>query len=104
MTTLTATTSMQHWVSSGWTITSGHILGVMEPPPPPTATGDILEEWGMPADALSGGFELVGPEVYDELIIDLVTAQQALDEYDAQGIEGTTSYNEYRAKRLGTTA
>ena len=104
MTALTATTSMENWVSSGWTITSGHILGVMESPPPPTATGDILEEWGFPLDAVGGGFELVGAETYDELIEDLILARQALEEYDARGIVGSTSYGEYRAKRLGTTA
>lgn len=44
------------------------------------------------------------PEAYHELVEDLAIAERALEEYDAQGIEGTTSYNEYRAKRLGTTA
>ena len=43
-------------------------------------------------------------ETHHELAEDLAIAEQALEEYDARGIEGTTSYNEYRAKRLGTTA
>ncbi len=43
-------------------------------------------------------------EAYHELVEDLAIVERALEEYDAQGIEGTTSYNEYRAKRLGITA
>ena len=44
------------------------------------------------------------PEAHRELIEDLDAADQALEEYEAQGIEGTTTYNEYRANRLGTKA
>ena len=44
------------------------------------------------------------PVVHRELTEDLAVAEQALEEYEAQGIEGTTSYTEYRAKRLGTKA
>ena len=44
------------------------------------------------------------PVVHRELTEDLAVAEQALEEYESQGIEGTTSYTEYRAKRLGTKA
>ena len=44
------------------------------------------------------------PEAHRELIEDIALAERALEEYDAQGIEGTTSYSEYRAKRLGTSS
>ena len=36
-----------------------------------------------------------------ELLEDLATAEKVLEEYEATGIEGTISYREYRAKRLG---
>ena len=36
-----------------------------------------------------------------ELVEDLDTAQKALEEYESAGIEGTISYREYRATRLG---
>ena len=32
---------------------------------------------------------------------DLALAEQALEEYEAKGIEGTAPYGKYRAKRLG---
>ncbi len=44
------------------------------------------------------------PEAHRELIEDLAAADQALEEYEAQGLEGSTNYTEYRAKRLGTKA
>ncbi len=44
------------------------------------------------------------PEANRELAEDLAAADQALEEYEDQGLEGTTSYTEYRAKRLGTKA
>ena len=43
-------------------------------------------------------------EAQRELMEDLALAERALEEYDAHGIEGTTPYSEYRAKRLGTTS
>ena len=39
-------------------------------------------------------------EAYLELIKDLAVAKQALEDYEAHGIEHTTLYSEYRAKRL----
>jgi hypothetical protein len=41
-------------------------------------------------------------EAYIELIYDLAIAEQVLEDYEAQGIEGTTLYGEYRAKRHGS--
>ena len=35
-----------------------------------------------------------------ELIDDLALAEQALEDYETHGIERTTLYSEYRAKRL----
>ena len=102
MTSLTATTSMKDWISSGWTITPGYILGLAGPPSlPPGATGDILSGWNPPADALRGEFKLVGAEDYRDHIEDLALAEQMLEEYETQGIEGTIPYSVYRARRLG---
>ena len=39
-------------------------------------------------------------EAYPELINDLAIAKQVLEDYEARGIERTTLYSEYRAKRL----
>ncbi len=39
---------------------------------------------------------------YVEFIDDLAIAEQVLEDYEAHGIEGTTLYGEYRAKRLGS--
>ena len=48
--------------------------------------------------------EIKDSETHRELIEDLAVADQALEEYEVQGVEGATPYNEYRAKRLGTKA
>ena len=37
-----------------------------------------------------------------ELLADIAVAKEAEEEYDRQGLEGTISYAEYRAKRLGS--
>ena len=52
---------------------------------------------------LRARFDTKDPEEHRELIEDLAIADQALAEYDARGIEGTTSYNEYRVRRLEIT-
>ena len=101
MTALTATTSMKDWISSGWTITPGHTLGLVPPPLPPLAAGDILSGWNPPADALMGGFKLVVAEEHRDYVEDLVLSEQMTEKYEAQGIEGTISYSVYRARRLG---
>ena len=102
MTGLTATTSMRDWIDSGWTITSLHVLEIAGPQPsPPMANSELLKEWDPAADALRGEFELMGPDAHWELIQDLAVAEQALEEYDVAGIEGTLPYSEYRARRLG---
>ena len=40
--------------------------------------------------------------VHRELTEDLAVVEQALEEYEAQGIEGATTYSEYRTKRIGS--
>ena len=46
--------------------------------------------------------EEVDSEAYLELVDDLAIAEQVLEDYEAHGIERTTLYTEYRAKRLGS--
>ena len=53
---------------------------------------------------LQSNIDTRDPESHRELAEDLAVADQAVEEYEAQGVDGTTSYNEYRAKRLGTKA
>ena len=48
-----------------------------------------------------GTRECSDPEAERE---DLALAEQALEEYEAEGIEGTVPYGEYRAKRLGAAS
>ena len=42
------------------------------------------------------------PEEYLEFLEDMAVAKEAEEEYDRQGLAGTTFYAEYRAKRLGS--
>lgn len=87
MGTLTATASMRDWHKSGWVIKASHILAVVEaPPPPPTPPGELRES--------------LDDETYREELEDMTAAGQALEDYDASGAGGTSSYSEYRARRL----
>ena len=52
-------------------------------------------------DELQEVFGKADSEAYLELIEDLSAAERALKQYEAHGIEHTTLYSEYRAKRLG---
>jgi hypothetical protein len=52
-------------------------------------------------DRLDGANESPDPKADRE---DLALAEQALEEYEAEGIEGTVPYSEYRAKRLGAAS
>ena len=89
MGTLTATVSMRDWHESGWVITASHVLAFVEsPPPPPTALGELREN--------------LDDEDYQEEAEDIAAARQVLEEYEATGIGGTSSYSEYRSQRLGT--
>ena len=47
------------------------------------------------------GRECSDPEADQE---DLALAEQALEKYEAEGIEGTVPYSEYRTKRLGAAS
>ena len=53
-------------------------------------------------DELQEIFEKVDSDAYLDLIDDLALAEQVLEDYEAHGIERTTPYTEYRAKRLGS--
>jgi hypothetical protein len=80
---------MADWFNSEWTIKASHVLAVVEiPPPPPAALGEFTENPDV--------------EVSQEVIEDLATAEQALDDYATTGIGDTSPYSEYRARRLGT--
>ena len=57
------------------------------------ATAEPLTEWG------EG--ELVDSDQDEGLKEDLAAAQEAMEEYEAKGIEGTIPYSQYRSKRLG---
>ncbi len=67
----------------------------------PKATAEPLNEWSDPADGLNGEPELVAPDEYEALAEDVALAQQAVEEYETKGIEGTIPYSQYRSKRLG---
>ena len=64
----------------------------------------VTKEESKAETGLQARIDTEDPETQRELIEDLAAANQALEEYEAQGIDGTTSYTEYRAKRLGTKA
>ena len=59
----------------------------------PRATAESLTEWEEP--------ELGDSDEYEELSDDMALAQQAVEEYEAKGIEGTILYSQYRSKWLG---
>ena len=97
----TSTTSMHDWMRSGWRIVPGDVLAESKAltPPAPLATRDIFNE----RDTLEDRLQEQHDSMWDwELMEDLADAQQALEEYEAVGIEGTIPYSEYRAERLGS--
>ncbi|MDE2717556.1 MAG: hypothetical protein F4Y50_03775 [Dehalococcoidia bacterium] len=53
-------------------------------------------------EELQESFRKVDSEASLELIDDMALAEQALEDYEAHGIECTTFYSEYRAKRLAS--
>ena len=59
----------------------------------PKAAAEPLKECEAP--------EMVDSDEYQESKEDLVAAQQAVEEYEADGIEGTIPYSRYRSKWLG---
>ena len=99
MPTLTSTTCMKDWMPE-WTIVPGHVLAESAELtlPPPAPTSDISNERHPPENMHREESESIWAQ---ELVEDLDTAQKALEEYESAGIEGTISYREYRATRLG---
>ena len=67
----------------------------------PRATATALSECGEPADGLNGEPEFLDSDEYEELAEDMALAQEAVEEYETKGIEGTIPYSQYRSKRLG---
>ena len=59
----------------------------------PRVAAEPLTEWG------EG--ELVDSDQDEESKEDLAAAQEAMEEYEAKGIEGTIPYSQYRSKWLG---
>ena len=59
----------------------------------PKATAEPLKECEAP--------EIVDADEYQESIEDLAVARQAVEEYEAKGIEDTIPYSRYRSKWLG---
>ena len=57
------------------------------------ATGEPLRDCEAP--------QMVDADEYQESIEDLAVARQAVEEYEAKGIEGTIPYSQYRSKWLG---
>ena len=97
----TSTTSMEDWMRSGWMIFPSNVLAESEAltPPAPLATKNISHE----QDTLENVLQVQHDSIGDwEFLEDLDEAQNALEEYEAVGIEGTIPYSEYRAKRLGS--
>ena len=96
-----ANTSMTSWTGSGWVIYSGHDLGIIDTPPPRAADKSVVEV-GFPQDFVADMPQVLEPEEYFEFLGDLSVALEAEEEYDIRGIEGSTTYTEYRDRRLGS--
>ncbi len=94
-----ATTNMDIWVGSGWTINSSQSFGAVDAPPP-RAFKQLSSE--SPESLVGLGETSQSQELEDcfELLEDLLAAEEAEREYDRHGAEGTVSYTEYRNKWL----
>ncbi len=75
--------------------------GVLRSTPSRAPTGSV-EERRRAEDPRSGRPGFGSPADSDELMEDLAAAQQAVEEYEARGIEGTIPYTQYRSQRIGT--
>ena len=75
--------------------------GVLRSTPPRAPAGSVEEQMGEEGPR-SGQPDLGNPDDSDELMEDLAAAQQAMEEYEAKGIEGTIPYSQYRSQRIGT--
>ena len=71
----------------------------MDVPPPQTAddlVGEPFSSGGQSADIL----QRLEMDEYLELIEDVAAARQAVEEYEASGIDGSIAYGEYRERRF----
>ena len=91
---------MNTWTRSGWVISPGYGLGIVDAPPP-RAADDFVAEPLPPHANLPDMPQALEPEEYFEFLEDVVVAQEAEKDYDTRGIEGTISYDDYRNRRLG---
>ena len=97
MSASSTSTSMNGWTHADWVIETGYGLDVIDAPPP-RAADEFSEELIPPQDDV---LEILEREESFEFEEDLLIAKNAEMEYDARGIEGTVSYNDYRNRRLG---
>ena len=98
---MSTNTSTDTWVNSGWAISPGHALNVVDVPPPPASHG-LVPDLFQSEPPLGGDLRVLDLDEYLELLEDVTEAQKAAEEYGARGIEGTIAYSEYRDKRLGS--
>ena len=94
-------TSTDTWADSGWVISPGHGLGVVDTPSPGPAR-DFVAEQSPAQDILGEVLKALEPEDFFEFVDDLIAAKKAEEEYKTNGIDGTVSYNEYRTKRIAS--
>ena len=101
MSAMSTNTSMNSWTRSGWVVNPGHGLGIIDAPPPQAADEFVAES--LPPQAnVADMLQVLEPEEYFEFVEDLLLAQEAEEEYNTHGIEGTISYTDYRNRRLGS--
>ena len=93
------TTSTDSWSGTGWIISPGYGVNVVDVPPPQTADDRVAEPFPLEV-LLADGLQVLGVDEYLELAEDLVVAQEAVEEYEANGIDGSVAYSEYRAQRV----
>ena len=93
-------TSTDTWDGSGWIISPGHRIGVIDVPPPSTADALVAEPF--PSEArLAYVLQVLEIDEYLDLIEDLNVARKAIEDYAANGTDGTVLYSEYRDQRFG---
>ena len=101
----TATTGMREWTNSGWTLASGYIQeALFAPPPRPMKVTDLVQDvsLGPQVEVPSGEFEVMRAEDYEDYIEDVFAAQQAMEEYERDGLKGTIAYREFRDRYTGS--
>lgn len=94
------TTSTDTWSRTGWVISPGYRVNVGDVPPPQTADDLVAEPFPLEV-LLADPLQVLGMDEYLELVEDLVVAQEAVEEYEAYGIDGSMAYREYRNQRFG---